>query len=125
MGRALTPSVKAISVSQTCCFTTEPTCQSGDLLPHGKRAHKHTPTHRHPHTYKHQRGSTHRCSQTRIHAYLYKLLPGCNGSDKTNIGINTSAETNANALHTPTCVHKHLAGVEIYTRLERQASANK
>lgn len=42
MGRVLKPSVEAISVSQTCCFPTEPTCQSGDLQPHGK--HTHTTT---------------------------------------------------------------------------------
>lgn len=53
MGRVLKPSVKAISVSQTCCFPTEPTCQSGDLQPHGKRqrhTHTHTLSDTHTHT---------------------------------------------------------------------------
>lgn len=41
------PSVKAIRVSQTCCFPTEPTSQAGDLQPLGKHTyiHKHMFTH--------------------------------------------------------------------------------
>lgn len=39
--------------------------------------------------------------------------------------ILAQTETNAHTLHTPTCTHQHLAGVEIYTRLEGRASANK
>lgn len=70
MGRVLKPSVKAISVSQTCCFPTEATCQSGDLQPPGK--HTRTPEQSHTRTHKRQRGHTHRCSQMCIHVYLYK-----------------------------------------------------
>lgn len=50
MGRVLKPSVKAISVSQTCCFPTEPTCQSGDLQLHGKHTHTDAHTNTRPRT---------------------------------------------------------------------------
>ncbi len=112
MGRVLKPSVKAISVSQTCCFPTEPTCQSGDLQPHGKHTHthKHTATQQHPHTHKHQRGDILLgAAKHTIHVYLYRSMPGCKCTDKTNIGTQHTSR-NKSSYSSDAHVHEQTLG---------------
>lgn len=82
MGRVLKPSVKAISVSQTCCFPTEATCQSGDLQPPGKHTHIHTHAHGQTpsHTHEHQRRFIGAAKHTSMCIYTERV-PGCKGTD--------------------------------------------
>lgn len=80
MHRVLKPSAKAISVSQTCCFPTEPTCQCGDLQPQGKHTHTCTDTHENTrprtNTLSHTQTSKRTCSQvqpnTHPHVFVEK-----------------------------------------------------
>ena len=100
MGRVLKPSVKAISVSQTCCFPTESTCQSGDLQLHGKHTHRHT--HTHPFEYTDIKDDIFILSvrpNTHPHVFTQKRARMQKRRQKKNIRANTWVETKSSHTH--------------------------
>lgn len=131
MGRVLKPSVKAISVSQTCCFPTEPTCQSKDLQLYGKRhrhTHAHTDARKHPPTHAHGKTPLAQGDIREINTYIWcgqtcpRLYTGCWHRQNKHWHHRRSSSKSSRSSHAHA---QHSAGAVIYTRLERQASANK